>query len=272
MVTVLGAVNLLQDFSSHDFLRDRGEVMGEADERTPVHLVTDQMEFADVVILNKVADATSGQVDAACKIIRILNADAEIIETNHSDVTAEKIIDIGLFDFDKAHEHPMWARELYGFADHVPETEEYGVTSYVYRARQPFIPEKVLDVLNSEMPGVPRAKWHFWIATRPEWAAEFLLAGVLSSVKPIGMCWANVAKERWPEQSSAQAYIKQHWAEPWGNRRQELVFIGSDIDWPSLKAKLDGCLVPAVLAGGPYALPNKVLDPFSGWRRAQDTA
>ncbi|MEO0762852.1 MAG: GTP-binding protein, partial [Pseudomonadota bacterium] len=189
MVTVVDAVNLLKDFSSHDFLSDRGETMGEEDERTLVHLLTDQIEFADVVILNKVADAAPEQVDAARKIIRSLNADAKIIETNHSDVSAERILDTGLFDFDKAHEHPMWAKELYGFEDHVPETEEYGVTSYVYRARRPFVPEKIMAVLNAEMPGVIRAKGHFWIATRPDWVAEFSLAGALSSVKPLGTWW-----------------------------------------------------------------------------------
>ncbi|MEL6958363.1 MAG: GTP-binding protein [Pseudomonadota bacterium] len=272
MVTVVDAVNLLKDFSSHDFLRDRGEVMGEEDERTLVHLLTDQMEFADVVILNKVADATEGQVDAARKIIRSLNADAEIIETNHSEVAAEKILDTGMFDFDKAHEHPMWAKELYGFADHVPETEEYGVISFVYRARQPFIPEKILSVLNGDMPGVIRAKGHFWIATRPEWVAEFSLAGSLSSVKPIGTWWASVPEERWPEHASAQEYMQQHWVEPWGDRRQELVFIGSDIDWPALKSSLDACLVPAVVAAGPDALPLDMPDPFPGWRRVEDAA
>ena len=126
MVTVVDAVNLLRDYSSHDFLRDRGEALGEEDDRTIVHLLTDQIEFADVVILNKVDDATADLVDAARKIIRSLNADAKIVETNHSDVSPDYILDTGLFDFEKAHEHPMWAKELYGFADHVPETEEYG--------------------------------------------------------------------------------------------------------------------------------------------------
>ncbi|EEE37416.1 cobalamin synthesis protein, P47K [Rhodobacteraceae bacterium KLH11] len=272
MVTVVDAVNLLNDYASHDFLSDRGETMGEEDERTLVHLLTDQIEFADVVILNKVDDAGTDKVDAARKIIRSLNADAEIIETNQSRVAAEKILDTGLFDFDQAHEHPMWAKELYGFADHVPETEEYGVTSYVYRAKAPFIPEKILAVLNGDMPGVIRAKGHFWIATRPEWVAEFSLAGSLSSVKPIGTWWANVPQDRWPEHVATSDYIKQHWAEPWGDRRQELVFIGAGIDWSALKAKLDACLVPAVLAGGPDALPLDLPDPFPGWRRVEDAA
>ncbi len=271
MVTVVDAVNLLNDYSSHDFLKDRGEVMGEEDERTLVHLLTDQIEFADVVILNKVADAGPERTDAARKIIRSLNADAQIIETNHSDVAADAILDTGLFDFEKAHEHPMWAKELYGFADHVPETEEYGVASFVYRARRPFIPEKILSVLNGDLPGVIRAKGHFWIATRPDWVAEFSLAGALSSVKPLGTWWAAVPEARRPTHDSARAYMKAHWQEPWGDRRQEIVFIGAGIDWSMLEARLDDCLVPAVATSGPYDVPD-FPDPFPIWRRAEEVA
>ena len=271
MVTVVDAVNLLQDYSSHDFLSDRGETLGEEDERTLVHLLTDQIEFADVVILNKVSDAGPERVDAARKIIRSLNADAKIIETDHSDVAAEAILNTGMFDFEKAHEHPMWAKELYGFADHVPETEEYGVASFVYRARRPFIPEKILEVLNGSLPGVIRAKGHFWIATRPGWVAEFSLAGALSSVKPLGTWWASVPQDRWPTHDSAREYMQAHWEEPWGDRRQELVFIGAGIDWPALKARLDSCLVPALAASGPDTLPDYP-DPFPVWRRAEDAA
>ena len=267
MVTVVDAVNLLNDYSSHDFLHDRGETLGEEDERTLVHLLTDQIEFADVVILNKVTDAGPERVDAARKIIRSLNADAKIIETDQSDVAADAILNTGLFDYEKAHEHPMWAKELYGFADHVPETEEYGVGSFVYRARLPFVPEKVLEVLNGDLPGVIRAKGHFWISTRPDWVAEFSLAGALSSVKPLGTWWAAVPQDRWPAHDGARAYITQHWAEPWGDRRQEIVFIGAGIDWPALKARLDMCLVPAVATTGPDNLPDYE-DPFPAWRRA----
>ncbi|SFD78587.1 GTP-binding protein [Roseivivax sediminis] len=267
MVTVVDAVNLLNDYASHDYLSDRGETMGEADERTLVHLLTDQIEFADVVILNKVSDAGADRADAARRIIRSLNADARIIETDHSDVAPGEILDTGLFDFEKAHEHPMWAKELYGFADHVPETEEYGVASFVYRARQPFDPGKVLKVLNGDMPGVIRAKGHFWIATRPDWVAEFSLAGALSSITPLGQWWVSVPEARRPDHDSARAYLARHWAEPWGDRRQELVFIGSGIDWPALKGRLDAALVPEHLASGPDALPD-LPDPFPAWRRA----
>ena len=271
MVTVVDAVNLLNDYSSHDFLHDRGETLGEEDDRTLVHLLTDQIEFADVVILNKVTDAGPDRVDAARKIIRSLNADAQIIETNQSQVASDAIFDTGMFDFEKAHEHPHWAKELYGFKDHVPETEEYGVTSYVYRARMPFIPERIFAVLNGELPGVIRAKGHFWIATRPDWVAEFSLAGALSSVSPLGQWWATVPEDRRPTHASAQAYINEHWQEPWGDRRQEIVFIGAGIDWPALKASLDSCLVPAAAASGVNSLPEYP-DPFPVWRRAEQAA
>ena len=271
MVTVVDAVNLLKDFSSHDFLSDRGETMGEEDERTLVHLLTDQIEFADVVVLNKVSDAGPQLVDAARKIIRSLNADAKIVETDHSNVAADAILDTGMFDFQKAHEHPMWAKELYGFADHVPETEEYGVTSYVYRARQPFIPEKLSQVLNGDLPGVIRAKGHFWLATQPDFVAEFSLAGSLSSVTAIGQWWATMPKEQLPDNENVRAYLKERWVEPWGDRRQEIVFIGADIDWPALKARLDSCLVPVMTATSIEALPN-YNDPFPKWQLRERVA
>jgi len=268
MVTVVDAVNLLRDYSSHEFLHDRGESMGDEDNRTLVHLLTDQIEFADVVILNKVDDAEPHQVDAARKIIRSLNADARIIETNHSDVPTETILDTGLFDYEKAHEHPFWAKELYGYADHLPETEEYGVTSFVYRARLPFDPTRIHELLNADLPGVIRAKGHFWIATRPDWVAEFSLAGALSSVNPLGTWWASVPIERWPSEEHAQAYLAAHWQEPWGDRRQEIVFIGSGIDWPELRSRLDSCLVPKNLASNPDSLPD-MPDPFPLWQQTQ---
>ncbi len=268
MVTVVDAVNLLKDFSSHDFLKDHGESLGEGDERTLVHLLTDQIEFADIVILNKVSDAGPQLVDAARKIIRSLNADAKIVETDHSDVHADEILNTKMFDFDKAQEHPMWAKELYGFADHVPETQEYGVASYVYRARQPFVPEKIAQLLNGPLEGVIRAKGHFWLTSRPEWVAEFSLAGALSSVSPLGQWWAAVPEANRPQNESAQTYFKAHWQEPWGDRRQEIVFIGAGIDWETLKARLDDCLVPVHQASSLDELPNYP-DPFPAWRRVE---
>lgn len=271
MVTVVDAVNLLADYSSHDFLADRGETAGPEDERTLVTLLTEQIEFADVVVLNKVSDAGPDRVDAARKIIRSLNADAKIIEVDHSRVAAAAILNTGLFDFDRAHEHPMWMKELYGFADHTPETEEYGVGSFVYRARRPFIPRKIYEALNSPLHGVIRAKGHFWLATRPDWVAEFSLAGALSSIKPLGTWWAAVPQDRWPGHEQAQDYIKEHWAEPWGDRRQELVFIGSGMDEAAIRQQLDACLLPENAGDNPSDW-GQMADPFPAWRQAGDMA
>lgn len=131
MVTVVDAIHLLKDYSSTDFLADRGETAGEDDERTLVNLLVDQIEFADVVVLNKVSDATAEQREAARAIIRALNPDARLIEIDHGRVAPTAIFDTGLFDFTRAHQHPLWFKELYGFADHVPEDAEYGITSFV---------------------------------------------------------------------------------------------------------------------------------------------
>lgn len=271
MVTVVDAANLLRDYASHDFLRDRGETLGAGDDRTLVHLLTDQIEFADVVILNKVTAAGPVAADAARKIIRSLNADARILDADFAEVPAAAILDTGLFDFDRAHQHPLWAKELYGFADHVPETEEYGVTSFVYRARRPFDPQRIHALLDGPLPGVIRAKGHFWIATRPDWVAEFSLAGALSSVRPLGTWWAAVPRRRWPDAAEAQAYIRRHWTEPFGDRRQELVFIGAGMDAPVLRARLDACLLDAT-AGDDPAGWSALADPFPGWQRAEAAA
>ncbi len=267
MVTVVDAANLLNDYASHDFLSDRGETAGEGDERRLVDLLVEQIEFADVVILNKVSDAGPQRADAARKIIRALNPDARLIETDFAAVPPGAVLDTGLFDFEKAHEHPLWAKELYGFADHVPETEEHGISSFVYRARAPFDPVKVHAALNGELPGVIRAKGHFWLATRPDWVAEFSLAGSLSTVRPLGTWWAAVPEARWPQDRNGIAYMRRHWAEPWGDRRQELVFIGAGMDEAALRARLDACLVPAERFA-PEAWSG-MADPFPAWRRAE---
>jgi G3E family GTPase len=271
MVTVVDTVNLLKDYASHDFLKDRGEEMGDEDERTLVDLLVDQIEFADVVILNKISDAGGYKLDAARKIVTALNPDAQIIETDYGQVPQDRIFDTGLFDFETAHEHPLWAKELYGFADHVPETEEYGVSSFVYRARRPFHPQKIHDVLNGTLPGVLRAKGHFWIATRPEWLAEFSLAGALSTVRPLGKWWATVPKEQRPDHPQAVAYMERHWAEPFGDRRQELVFIGAGLDKTAITAALDAALLGPTesLASNEW---RDLPDPFPNWQHAPQAA
>ncbi|MFV0301767.1 MAG: CobW family GTP-binding protein, partial [Paracoccus sp. (in: a-proteobacteria)] len=271
MVTVVDAVNLPRDFASHALLADHGEVAGPEDERHLVSLLAEQIEFADVVVLNKAGDAGPEGIDSARKIIRSLNADARIIEADHGRVAPETILNTGLFDFDRAHDHPMWAKELYGFAEHTPETEEYGVASFVYRARKPFDPRKIHEFLTGPLPGVIRAKGHFWIATRPDWVAEFSLAGALSSVRPLGQWWAAIPEERWPAHDEGRSYIRQHWAAPWGDRRQEIVFIGSGMDEDGLRHRLDACLLGEEAGDDPRDWAE-LSDPFPRWRRAGELA
>ena len=263
MVTVVDAVNLPLDFASHDLIA--GDESAGDGERTLVGLLTEQIEFADVVVLNKAGAAGPVGLERARRIVRALNPDARLIETDFGRVPSHAIFDTGLFDFDRAQMHPMWAKELYGFEDHVPETEEYGISSFVYRARRPFHPQRIHAVLNGALPGVIRAKGHFWIATRPDWAAEFSLAGAMSSVAPLGGWWAGIPRERWPTHPEALAEMRRDWVEPWGDRRQELVFIGAGMDPAAITRALDGALVEA--AGFTPRDWTALPDPFPQWGR-----
>ncbi len=198
MVTVVDAANLLANYSSHDFLRDRGEVAGPEDERALVDLLVEQIEFADVIVLNKVSAAVPEQREAARSILRSLNSDARLIEADFADVPLSQVLRTGLFDFEKAHRHPMWYKELNGFRDHVPETEEYGVRSFVYRARRPFHPARFQQFCNEPWPGVIRAKGFFWLATRPHFVGELAQAGAMVRTAKRGLWWSAVPKNRWP--------------------------------------------------------------------------
>jgi len=271
MVTVVDTANLLKDYSSVEFLKDRGESLGDDDKRTLVDLLVEQIEFADVVILNKIDAATTAQRDAARKIVRALNPDADIIEANHSRVPYDRVLNTGRFDFERAQQHPLWAKELYGFADHVPETEEYGVTSFVYRARRPFEPLKLQQFLRESWRGVIRAKGHFWLATRPQWLGELSQAGAIVKTEGLGFWWANVPVERWPNDPFWRQSLKKNWNDIYGDRRQEIVFIGTAMNEEAIRARLDACLVdgkPGMHVDEWSALP----DPFPCWRRADEIA
>lgn len=180
MVTVVDAANLTRDFSAQDFLADRGVELGPEDDRSLVQLLTEQIEFADVIVLNKIGAASEEDRANARAIIRALNADARVIETDYGQVAAEDILGTGRFSFEAAHRHPTWMQELYGFADHTPEDAEYGITSFVFRAERPFDPAKLAEFFETPLPGVIRAKGHFWLATRPDWAGGFLSPGPCS--------------------------------------------------------------------------------------------
>ncbi len=266
MVTVVDAANLLKDYSSHDFLRDRGETAGEGDDRALVDLLVEQIEFADVVVLNKVSDTPPADLDLARKIIRSLNPDAELVETDFGRAPLDKVLDTGRFDFDKASQHPLWFKELNGFKDHVPETEEYGIRSFVYRERRPFDPMRLKDFINRAWPGVVRAKGFFWLATRPHYVGEISQAGALIRTGKRGLWWSSVPRHQWPDHPEWRASMKPYLDPVWGDRRQEIVFIGCDpMDEARIRAELDACLVPET-----DFMPGRwrdLQDPFPSWER-----
>jgi G3E family GTPase len=271
MVTVVDAVNLLRDYSSTDFLRDRGESLGADDKRTMVDLLVEQIEFADVVVLNKIDNASSDQLKAARKIIRALNPVADIVETSFANAPFERILSTGRFDFERAQQHPLWFKELYGFASHVPETEQYGVGSFVYRARRPFDPMKFHQFLRESWAGVIRAKGHFWIASRPQWLGELSQAGAIVRTEGLGFWWANVPADRWPDDPFWRQSLKKNWNEIYGDRRQEIVFIGTAMDQDAIKGRLDACLVSGK-PGMHIEEWARLTDPFPRWRRADEAA
>ena len=266
MVTVVDAANLLKDYASEDFLADRGETAGEGDTRTLVELLVEQIEFSDVIVLNKTGAASPDDLRAARQIVGSLNSSARIVETDFGRVELAEILGTGRFDFEKASEHPLWFKELHGFRDHVPESEEYGIRSFVYRAKKPFHPARFKAFLGETWPGVVRAKGFFWLATRPHHVGELSQAGALVRSGRLGLWWAAVPRQHWPQDPAAVEAIASASDPVWGDRRQELVFIGADpMDEAALRRRLDACLIEAETFE-PARWAN-LPDPFPLWAR-----
>ncbi|MCB9983612.1 MAG: GTP-binding protein [Rhodospirillales bacterium] len=265
MVTVVDAANLIKNYSSTDFLKDGDESLGEEDERTLVDLLVEQIEFANVVILNKLDLVSDEERNTVRSIIRSLNGRAEIIEATLGQVDLDQIMDTGLFHFEEAQEHPLWAQELYNFKDHVPETEEYGIISFVYRARQPFNPEKIYQFFNEPWPGVVRAKGFFWISSRPDYVGEVSQAGAFVRHNGMGRWWAAVPQNRWPDTEEFEQVLRDTWNKQYGDRRQEIVFIGlkGEMDEEAIRKRLDSCLVKDYLNAPEFW--QKLKDPFPEW-------
>lgn len=268
MVTVVDAVSFLREYGSSDDLRARGIALGPEDERTIVDLLVDQVEFANVLVLSKpdlVEDSDLARLEG---ILRHLNPDARIVKAEHGRVPLDTIMDTGLFDHDKASSYPGWAKELAGV--HTPETEEYGISSFVYRARRPFHPERLNAFFSSEWRGVLRSKGFFWLASRMSEAGSWSQAGPSCQTEGAGFWWAAAPKSAWPTEADALAEIRRDWQEPFGDRRQEIVLIGIDMDEPSLRRGFEQCLLnDAELAAGPEAWA-RYHDPFAPWNSGLD--
>jgi|TARA_B100000530_G_scaffold129438_1_gene80849 G3E family GTPase len=265
MATVVDAVNFLKDYEDAKYLKDSGESLGEEDERSVADLLVDQVEFADLILISKTDLVTSEEVKRLTAILKTLNTSAKIVPISHGKVDVNDVLDTGLFDFERAQQAPGWLKEMRG--EHVPETEEYGIGSFTYSARRPFHPNKFFNFLHgTEKYGkLIRSKGYFWLATRPQFAGQWSQAGGIASYGFAGMFWKAVPKKDWPEDEQYLASIKEQWVEPFGDMRQELVFIGQDLDQKKMTQALDECLLSEeeVLKGKVYW--STLDDPFPLW-------
>ncbi|MBM95687.1 MAG: 4-hydroxytetrahydrobiopterin dehydratase [Oceanospirillaceae bacterium] len=243
MVTVVDAVNFLKDYDQAKSLQEAGEHLGEDDERSVADLLIDQVEFADVILISKTDLADRAELERLQAILRTLNTEARILPIQQGQVPIDQVIGTGLFNFDRAQQAPGWLKELRG--EHVPETEEYGIGSFTYEARRPFDPEKFYNFLhNTKQYGkLLRSKGFFWLATRPQFAGQWSQAGGIARYGFAGMFWKAVPKENWPEDPEYLQSIQEQWEEPFGDMRQELVFIGQGLDQEAIVRALDQCLL-----------------------------
>ena len=268
MVTVVDAVNFLKDYEEAKYLQDTQESLGDEDERSVADLLVDQVEFADVILVSKTDLASSEDVSRLEAILKTLNTHAQIIPIANGNVDVDAVLSTGSFDFERAQQAPGWLAEMRG--EHVPETEEYGISSFSYQARRPFHPEKFFAFLHgTERYGkLLRSKGYFWLATRPEFAGQWSQAGGIARYGFGGMFWSAVPRSRWPDDPEYLASIEKSWEEPFGDMRQELVFIGQGLDESSVRAALDDCLLndEEMFAGRQFW--ETLADPFPVWEGA----
>jgi G3E family GTPase len=268
MTTVVDAKNFLLDFHSRDLLTDRGQQRDEADARSITDLLIEQVEFADVIILNKTDLVTLDELHEVRGHLKALNPGARILETTHGRVPLDEVLNTGRFDFEKAAQSPLWLKELRG--EHVPETEEYGIRSFVYRRRRPFHPERFAAWIKQRQDGLIRAKGFFWLATRMNFAGTYHRAGVTSSISPAGFWWAAMPKPSWPVEEESVQQILKNWQKPFGDRRQELVFIGAGMDQNAIERSLDAALLTDAEIALGEALWERMPDPFPQWMTAAE--
>ncbi len=265
MVTVVDAVNFLKDYEEAKSLQDTGESLGEDDERSVADLLVDQVEFADVLLISKTDLVKASDTKRLMAILKTLNTHAEIIPITNGKVEIDEVLDTKLFDFERAQQAPGWLKEMRG--EHVPETEEYGIGSFSYTARRPFHPEKFHQFLHSTQSygKLIRSKGFFWLASRPQFAGQWSQAGGIAHYGFAGMFWKSVPKEQWPTDEEYLASIKEQWVEPFGDMRQELVFIGQGLDEKVMIDALNDCLLTEeeLLKGREYWITLK--DPFPVW-------
>jgi len=245
MVTVIDAFNFLNDFSSAEYLSTRSLTNIEGDDRTIVNLLTDQVEFANVIVINKIDLVTQDQLEELRSILHKLNPEAHIICTTESKIEFEDVINTGLFDYEKAEASAGWIKELEN--EHVPETEEYGIGSFVFRSKKPFHPERFLNYLNQDFPqNIIRSKGLFWLASRSNQALLWSSAGGSCKADNAGVWWASMPfteRINYASFNENQDQIESDWDAQFGDRKNELVFIGQHLNKEKMITKLNQCLL-----------------------------
>ncbi|MEM9046980.1 MAG: GTP-binding protein [Pseudomonadota bacterium] len=276
MVTVVDAVNFVEQYHSDEMeIQERKTRLQTHDQTSVVELMIDQLEFANVVLVNK-SNLVSAEVLAKIhQMVRAINAEAKIIDTNHGQVDLSEIMNTNSFDFEKAEEYPTWFKEMEREDDHSHDhshdhdghgihshSHEFGLTAFVYRARRPFNPNRFMDFIETPIAGLIRSKGFFWLCTRMDQAGDFQLAGKLKDHRMAGKWYSTIPEEDWTP--AMREIIQQDWVEPFGDRRQEIVFIGSDdeIDQADIVSKLDNCLITDDELKQDY---SKFPDPFPRW-------
>ncbi|QFY41236.1 GTP-binding protein [Candidatus Methylospira mobilis] len=268
LVTVVDAVNFMRDYMDAISLKEAGESLGEEDERNVADLLVDQIEFANVILISKIDLIGSDEVFNLRAILRSLNAEAEIVPMVMGQAPLNKVLDTGLFDFAKAEQAPGWLKELRG--EHVPETEEYDISSFVYSARRPFHPQRFYDYLHHsdwENGTLLRSKGFFWLASRHEYAGSWSQAGGIMHHDMAGRWWASVPEQQWPQEYLDDILV--NWSEPFGDCRQELVFIGQNINVQQARRELDSCLLTDDELAAGSNIWQAYSDPFPAWYQEQ---
>lgn len=265
LVTVVDAVNFLADFQAADALAERGESLGEEDERSVTDLLIEQVEFCDLLLISKTDLVSDAQLAELTAILARLNPTAEILPVSQGRVPLHKVLNTGRFNFERAASAPGWLQELRG--EHQPETEEYHIGSFVYRAHRPFHPQRFFAFLHQpqEQGRLLRSKGFFWLASRPDLAGQWNQAGGIAYHGGAGLFWQAVPKEEWPEDEESREHILASWAEPYGDRRQELVFIGQGLNQHAICRQLDACLLTDDEMRAGAAGWQQLPDPFPAW-------
>ena len=269
MVTVVDAVNFLKDYEEAKYLQDTGESLGEDDERSVADLLVDQIEFADVLLVSKIDLVDAQDIEKLNAILKSLNTHAKIIPITQGQVSTDDVLNTGLFDFENARQAPGWLKEMRG--DHIPETEEYGISSFSYVARRPFYPQKFYEFLHgTEQYGkLIRSKGFFWLGSRLEYAGQWSQAGGIARYGFAGMFWKSVPKQDWPSDKEYLESIEESWVEPFGDMRQELVFIGQNLDKTAMIDALNDCLVSEEDLDRGEDFWESLSDPFPPWSEIQ---